>query len=63
MISEAQKRANKKWDKNHPEVIKASKKKYVEKNREQWNAYHREYRRRTRALKTGFSELALIDCF
>lgn len=61
--SEAQKRARDKWNASHPDVIKAAKKKYNQTHREQWNAYHREYRRRTKALKTGFFELASIECF
>lgn len=62
-VSESQKRARDKWDKNHPEKIKACKKKYNQTHKEEWNAYHREYRRKTKALKIGFLELANIECF
>jgi len=66
VLTPAQIRAHKKWDASHADVIKASKKRYAQAHKEEANTYHREYRRKIKALKivnTGFMELAMIDCF
>lgn len=60
MVSEAQKKASNKWNKNHPDVIKKSKKKYMDINKDRINAERRKSRKDNKYLLPAFLELANI---
>lgn len=60
MTSDAQKRSNIKWNKNHPEVMKTARKKYVDTHRQKVYGYFSKWRANKRILNKAFLELTNI---
>lgn len=56
--SEAQRKASRKYDAEHPEQLARRQKKYFQTHKEEWNAY----RRHRNAVLKNFKVLPLLDC-